>query len=53
MSSEMTEAEFSQIRTGIREKYAKVAAEGASCCFKYPTGKEGMLLQGYLTNIIR
>jgi arsenite methyltransferase len=52
MSPEMTEAEIRQIRTGIQDKYAKVAAEGAGCCFKYPTGKEGMLLQGYPVNII-
>jgi len=43
MSSEMTDAELRQIRTGIQEKYAKVAAEGAGCCFKYPSGREGMV----------
>ncbi len=47
MSAEMTEAEIRQIRTGIQEKYAKVAAEGAGSCFKYPTGPEGMERQGY------
>jgi arsenite methyltransferase len=52
MSPEMTEAEIRQIRTGILEKYAKVAAEGAGCCFKYPTGKEGMSRQGYPMDII-
>jgi arsenite methyltransferase len=48
MSPEMTEAEIRQIRTGILQKYVKVAAEGAGCCFKYPTGKEGMTRQGYI-----
>lgn len=52
MSAEMTEAEIRQVRAGIQEKYAKVAAEGAGCCFKYPTGKEGMLLQGYPMDIV-
>lgn len=52
MSPEMTEAEIRQIRTGILEKYAKVAAEGAGCCFKYPTGKGGMARQGYPMDII-
>ena len=52
MSPEMTEAEIRQIRTGIQEKYAKVAAGGAGCCFKYPTGKEGMARQGYPMDII-
>ncbi|MFA4901771.1 MAG: methyltransferase domain-containing protein [Desulfobaccales bacterium] len=53
MSPEMTEAEIRQIRTGILEKYAKVAVEGAGCCFKYPTGKEGMTRQGYPLEILR
>jgi arsenite methyltransferase len=52
MNPEMTEAEIRQIRAGIQEKYAKVATEGAGCCFKYPTGKEGMTLQGYPLDII-
>lgn len=52
MSPEMTEVEIHQIRTGIQEKYAKVAAEGAGCCFKYPTGKEGMIRQGYPIDLI-
>jgi arsenite methyltransferase len=53
MSSEMTEAEIRQIRTGIQEKYAKVAIEGAGCCFKYPTGREGMERQGYPLEILQ
>jgi arsenite methyltransferase len=52
MNPEMTEPEIRQIRAGIQEKYAKVATEGAGCCFKYPTGKEGMTLQGYPLDII-
>ncbi len=47
MSAEMTDAEIRQIRNGIQEKYAKVATEGAGCCFTYPTGREGMERQGY------
>jgi arsenite methyltransferase len=53
MSPEMTEAEIRQIRTGILEKYARVAAEGSGCCFQYPTGREGMERQGYHTKILR
>jgi arsenite methyltransferase len=53
MSPEMSEAEIRLIRTGIQEKYAKVAAEGTGCCFKYPTGKEGMTLQGYPVDLIQ
>jgi arsenite methyltransferase len=49
----MTEAEIRQIRTGIQEKYIKVAAEGARCCFQYPTGREGMERQGYPQEILR
>jgi arsenite methyltransferase len=52
MSPEMTEAEIRQIRIGILDKYAKVAAEGAGCCFQYPTGKEGMTRQGYPLDIL-
>jgi arsenite methyltransferase len=47
MSAAMTETEIRQVRAGILEKYAKVAAEGAGCCFQYPTGREGMARQGY------
>jgi arsenite methyltransferase len=53
MTAEFTDEEIRQIRSGIVEKYAKVAAEGAGCCFRYPTGLEGMKLQGYQTDIIR
>lgn len=53
MSREMTEAEIRQIRTGIREKYNRVAQEGASCCFQYPTGQEGMERQGYPPEVLR
>jgi arsenite methyltransferase len=52
MTSEFTAAEINRIHTGIKEKYTKVAAEGASCCFKYPTGREGMTLQGYPQDIM-
>jgi arsenite methyltransferase len=53
MSIEMTEAEIRQIRTGIKEKYGRVAAKGAGCCFKYPTGREGMERQGYPPEILQ
>ena len=53
MTSEFTAAEIDRIHTGIKEKYTKVATEGASCCFKYPTGLKGMTLQGYPQEIMR
>jgi arsenite methyltransferase len=53
MSPGMTDAEIRQIQTGIQEKYNRVAAEGAGCCFQYPTGREGMERQGYPPDILR
>ena len=47
MSPELTESDIRTIREGIRGKYAQVAATGTGCCFQYPTGREGMVLQGY------
>jgi arsenite methyltransferase len=52
MKPEFTDAELHQIRTGIQEKYAKVAAQGAGCCFKYPSSREGMVQQGYAMDIV-
>jgi arsenite methyltransferase len=53
MSPEMTEPEILKVRQGIREKYDRVAAAGSGCCFQYPTGKDGMDLQGYPPEVIR
>ena len=52
MSPEMTETEILQVRQGIKEKYDRVAAAGAGGCFRYPTGKAGMDLQGYPPEVI-
>ena len=53
MSKEMTEREILQVRQGIKEKYDRVAAAGSGGCFQYPTGKDGMDLQGYPPEVIR
>jgi SAM-dependent methyltransferase len=53
MSSDLTESEILTVRQGIKEKYDRVAAAGAGSCFQYPTGKDGMDLQGYPTEILR
>lgn len=42
----LTEQESRQIREKIQEKYGKVAAT-ASGCFRYPTGREGLMGLGY------
>jgi len=47
MKTELTDSDIRAIREGIRGKYAQVAAAGTGCCFQYPTGREGMVLQGY------
>ena len=53
MSPEMTEPEILKVRQGIKEKYDRVAAAGSGGCFQYPTGKDGMDLQGYPPEVIR
>jgi arsenite methyltransferase len=53
MSRDLTEPEIHQIRQGIQEKYDKVATQGPSCCFRYPTGKEGLAQQGYPLELLR
>ena len=53
MSPEMTEPEILKVRQGIKEKYDRVAAAGTGGCFQYPTGKEGMDLQGYPPEVLR
>ncbi len=53
MSSNLTEAEIREVRRGIQEKYNRVAAAGTGGSFQYPTGKLGMDLQGYPTEILQ
>lgn len=53
MKSDLSEIDLRTIREGIRRKYAKVAETGAGGCFKYPTGKEGLLQLGYPEEVIR
>jgi arsenite methyltransferase len=53
MSPEMTTSEIQQVRQGIKAKYDRVAAAGTGGCFQYPTGKDGMDLQGYPPEVIR
>jgi arsenite methyltransferase len=53
MNLELTESDRAKIRQGIREKYEKVAAAGSGCCFQYPTGRDGMQLQGYPPELIK
>jgi arsenite methyltransferase len=53
MSPEMTEPEIQQVRQGIKAKYDRVAAAGTGGCFQYPTGKDGMDLQGYPPEVLR
>ena len=53
MNPEMTQAEIRQVRQGIKEKYGRVAAAGSGGCFQYPTGKDGLDLQGYPPEVIR
>jgi arsenite methyltransferase len=53
MTPEMTDAEILQVRQGIKEKYDRVAAAGSGGCFQYPTGQDGLNLQGYPPEVIR
>jgi arsenite methyltransferase len=53
MKTELTDRDIRTIREGIRGKYAQVAAAGSGCCFQYPTGKEGMVLQGYPPEVLQ
>jgi arsenite methyltransferase len=53
MKQILTEPETLEVRAGIREKYAQVAAAGAGGRFNYPTGREGMTLQGYPPEVLR
>ena len=49
----MTEQEKGLIRQGIRSKYVQVATAGTACCFSYPTGLEGLRLQGYPLELVK
>jgi arsenite methyltransferase len=53
MGPELTEDDILKVRAGIREKYDRVAAAGSGCCFQYPTGREGMELQGYPPELLQ
>jgi arsenite methyltransferase len=53
MSQDLTESEILQVRQGIKQKYDRVAAAGSGGCFQYPTGREGMELQGYPPEVLR
>lgn len=53
MSRDLTEPEIRQVRAGIKEKYARVAAAGAGGCFKYPIGREGLQQQGYPLELLK
>ena len=53
MSRKMSEPEILQVRQGIKEKYDRVAEAGTGGCFRYPTGQDGLDLQGYPSEVIR
>lgn len=53
MNPQLNKSDIPKVRQGIREKYEKVAAAGSGCCFQYPTGKEGMQLQGYPQDLVK
>jgi SAM-dependent methyltransferase len=53
MKTNLTETDIKRIQAGIRSKYAQVAERGAGSCFRYPTGKEGLVQQGYPPEILR
>ena len=50
---ELSETDRRAIREGIRRKYAEVAQAGTSCCFRYPTGKEGLVKLGYPPELLQ
>lgn len=53
MKPDLSEIERRTIQEGIHRKYAEVAQAGTACCFRYPTGKEGMLRLGYSEEILQ
>jgi SAM-dependent methyltransferase len=52
MKTDLTDTEIGAIQEGIRRKYTQVAAAGAGPCFRYPTGREGLRLQGYPPDLV-
>jgi arsenite methyltransferase len=54
MKPDLSEIDLRTIQAGIRRKYAEVAAkDSAASCFRYPTGKDGLLQLGYPEEILR
>ncbi len=54
MGPDLSEVDLRTIEAGIQRKYAEVAAKASAAgCFKYPTGKEGLLQLGYSEEILR
>jgi arsenite methyltransferase len=53
MNSDLTAADLLKVRQGLRAKYERVAASGTGGCFQYPTGREGLELQGYPPEVLR
>ena len=54
MKPDLSEIDLRTIQEGIRRKYADVAAkDSAAGCFRYPTGKEGLLQLGYPEAILQ
>ena len=53
MQPDLSETDLRTIQEGIRRKYAEVAQAGTGSCFRYPTGKEGLLQLGYPEEVLR
>jgi arsenite methyltransferase len=53
MKTGLTETEIRIIQAGVRRKYAQVAAAGVGCCFRYPSGKDGLVQQGYPPEVLQ
>jgi len=53
MKTELTETEIHTIKEGVRRKYVQVAAAGVGSCFRYPTGREGLVQQGYPMDLVK
>ncbi len=53
MKPELSESDRRTIQEGIHRKYAEVAQAGTGSCFRYPTGREGLLRLGYPEEVLR
>ncbi len=53
MTAELTDTDIRTIRQGIRSKYARVAESGVTSSFRYPTGREGLVQQGYPPEVLQ